>query len=153
MTEENIIKIQQLLQELLMAMDFEGQVELGNDEQDFVRFNILTSEAKFLIGRDGENLKAMQQIGRALVGKKIGEPVRFTIDVNNYQKSRLDLLRKTARNLAYEVVQQGLVRWLPPLSAYERRIVHIELADFAGVKTESEGEGEEKRVAIRPVNN
>ncbi len=144
-------QIKQIIEELLKVMDFEGEVELDNRESDFVRLNIVSPEAGFLIGRSGENLRALQQVVRALANKKLGEAVRFIIDVNDYQKSRLELLREMARDLAREAIEQKISKWLAPMNAYERRAIHLELADFSGIKTESEGEGEERRVVIRPT--
>lgn len=144
-------QIKQIIEELFKVMDFEGKVELDDTDSDFVRVNIVSPEAGFLIGRSGENLKALQQVARALANKKLGESVRFVIDINDYQKSRLELLREMARDLAKEVAEQKISRWLAPMNAYERRAVHLELADFVGIKTESEGEGEERRVVIKPA--
>lgn len=151
MINQNSLKIKQIIEELLKMMDFEGRVELDEADSNFLRVNIVSSEAGFLIGRSGENLKALQQVVRALANKKLGESVRFIIDINDYQKSRLDLLREMARDLAKEVAEQKISRWLAPMNAAERRAIHLELADFSGIKTESEGEGEERRVVIRPT--
>jgi spoIIIJ-associated protein len=146
-------KIKQIIEELLRVMDFEGEVELDEADQNFLRVNIASPEAGFLIGRSGENLKALQQVARALANKKLGEgeSVRFIIDVNDYQKSRLELLREMAKDLAREAIEQKTPKWLTPMNAAERRAVHLALADFSGIKTESEGEGEERRVMIRPT--
>ncbi|TSC53328.1 MAG: spoIIIJ-associated protein [Parcubacteria group bacterium LiPW_39] len=146
-------KIKQIIEELLKVMDFEGRAELDDTEADFVRVNIVSPEAGFLIGRSGENLKALQQISRALVNRTLGQPLRFIVDINDYQKSRLALLKEMARHLAQEVAEQKVARWLAPMNAYERRAIHLELADFSGIKTESEGEGEERRVVIKPTDN
>ncbi len=151
MANQNFLKIKQIIEELLKAMDFEGRIELDETDPNFLRINIVSPEARFLIGRDGENLRALQQIGRALAGKKLDREFSFVIDVNDYQKSQLDFLKETARNLGREVAEQKVVRWLAPMNAYERRIVHMELANFAGIKTESEGEGEARRVVIKPA--
>ncbi len=78
-------QIKQIIEELLKVMDFEGEVELDEADQSFLRVNIVSSEAGFLIGRSGENLKALQQVARALANKKLGESVRFVVDINDYQ--------------------------------------------------------------------
>lgn len=143
--------IKETAERLLAIMDFEGEVSLGNGDGDFLIINIASREAPCLIGQGGQNLEALQQIMRLLVGRRIIPPPRFMIDVNGYQKSRLELLKSLARGLAQEAVSQRESRWLAPMNAYERRLVHLTLADFVGVKTESEGEGAERRVVIKPI--
>jgi spoIIIJ-associated protein len=149
--EENLIKIKEILEELLKIMDFSGVVIFDDKEEDFLRINIESNEAGYLIGHNGENLRALQQISRALVSKKIEIPPRFIIDVNNYQKSRLSLLQEMAQNLAREVVARQSPQWLNPMNSYERRVIHLALKDIKGIKTESEGEGESRRVIIKPI--
>jgi len=95
----------------------------------------------------------LQQIIRAIVNKKIIDAPRLTIDVNGYQQERLEALKSAALSLAQEAAQQRVFRYLPPMNAYERRVVHTALADVPGVKTESEGEGENRRIVIRPTTD
>jgi len=148
--QKNLVKIKEIIQELLAVMDFSGTASLDEQQEDFLRINIESPEAGYLIGHDGENLKALQQISRALVSKRIEVPVRFVVDVNNYQKSRLDLLREIAQEMARQALEQQTPRWLSPMNSYERRVVHLALKEIDGIKTESEGEGEMRRVVIRP---
>ncbi len=146
----NQAEIKTIIEDLLRAMDFAGEVTLDNSDDNFLRINIQSVEAAYLIGRGGEHLKALQHICRAILHRKFEEPLQFIIDINDYQKNRLDLLKEMAASMAEEVVGQREPRWLAPMNAYERRIIHMALANFEGVKTESEGEGEERRVVIRP---
>jgi spoIIIJ-associated protein len=142
--------IKNILQQLLQVMDFEGDTFVDSSDAMFLRFNIQSSQAAYLIGRGGETLRGLQEIVRVISSKKCGEPARFIIDVNDYQKERLESIREAARSLAAEAAQ-GQTRWLPPMNAYERRVVHLALAGFEGIKTESEGEGDQRRVVIKPA--
>lgn len=151
MVNQNFLKIKQIIEELLKVMDFEGRIELDESDSNFARINIVSPEAKFLIGRNGENLRALQQVGRVLAENKLDQEFSFVIDVNDYQKSQLDFLKETARSLAREVAKRKIILRLAPMNAYERRIVHMELANFAGIKTESEGEDGARRIVIKPA--
>lgn len=150
MANESLLKIKETLEEMLSIMGFEGKVVLDEVSQDFLRVNIETPEAGFLIGKEGESLKALRQIVHTIISRRAQEPVRYIIDVNDYQKTRLQILKETAVRLANEVVQKGFSRSLSPMNSYERRAVHMELANIPGIKTESQGEGEERKIVILP---
>ncbi len=145
------LKIKTIVEQLLSAMDFSGEVSLKDQGGDFLIVNIQSADAAYLIGRSGENLGALQHIARAIVSKQLAETIRLIIDVNDYQTNRLESLKETALNLAKEVVERKQQHWLAPMNAYERRVVHLALAGLTGIKTESEGEGSERRVVIKPV--
>lgn len=144
-------KIKKTIENLLAVMDFSGNVEVAEQEGDFLKANIQSAEAAFLIGRSGENLLALQHLSRAIVNRGQEAPIHFIVDVNNYQKNRFELVKETAISTAADVARTGQPRWLVPMNAYERRIVHVFLAGVAGIKTESEGEGEERRIVIKPI--
>lgn len=149
--DEKSQKIKEITQQLLEAMDFEGRVFADDSDQDFLKVNIQSDDAAFLIGRGGENLMALQLILRAIVNRIFGETTRFVVDVNDYQNSRFELLKEISLGLAKEVIEKKEPRSLSPMNAYERRIVHMALAGMEGIKTESEGEGEQRRIVIKPA--
>lgn len=150
MEQEKSATIKEVIEGLIGAMGLDGRVTLIDEPGGGILANIESQEAGYLIGRNGDNLRALQQLARLLAGKKIIEGVRLTVDVNNYQQERLEMLKDSAKNLARQVAEYGVPRYLPPMNAYERRVIHMALIDIAGVKTESEGEGEERRVKIIP---
>jgi len=146
-----LLKIKEIIEELLRIMDFPGEVQIDSQSDGFWRVNIQSPEAAYLIGHNGDNLKALQQISRAIVSRRLGETANFVLDVNDYQSSRLERIKEMAADLAREVINHQQPRELAPMNAYERRIVHMALANLADVKTESTGEGETRRVVIRPT--
>jgi len=73
------------------------------------------------------------------------------IDINNYRKERERLIVELAKAAAKKAVSQKEMVKLPAMNAYERRLVHVELAIHPEVKTESEGEGRERCVVIKPI--
>ena len=137
-------------------LDFlEPKAEISVELKDGrLRLNAEVAEAGFLIGHDGENLKALQHVLGLMISKKIGEPLNsfnFVFDINNYQKEREDYLIALAKNTAYRVLETKKDIELNPMSATERKIVHLTIEKIEGVKSESLGEGEERRVVIKPV--
>ena len=110
-----------------------------------------------LIGKNGQNINALEHLVRVLSYKKasskgdIQEPVSFSLDVNNYRKLRSDYVIKMARETANKVSHTKRSEALLPMNSYERRLVHTELASFADIETESVGEEPRRRIVIKPA--
>jgi spoIIIJ-associated protein len=143
--------LKNLIEEIFSKMDFEAKIDVDDSQSGFVMVNIQSDEAGLLIGQGGENLLALQHICRLIANKKLGsEPLNFIVDVNNYKENRLALLKEMALTLARQVTSEGRPKILEPMPSYERRIIHLALKEFGGVKTESQGEGLLRRVVIKP---
>jgi len=124
------------------------QEELGITTS--VYFDIRGDDLGILIGRRGQTLTSLQYILRLIVGHqtKVWEPI--FIDVEGYKQRRYQGLQNLARNMAEQVEAKRTPFTLEPMSAYERRIVHLALAEHPSVTTESIGQGETRRVVIIP---
>lgn len=142
--------LKQTIEELLKAMGFEGEVILEEDEGESLRANIKTDEAPFLIGQAGANLFCLQQILARIMNKKVKEDLPFTLDVNNYRKHKIELLKELAQNTAEKVLVEGRSFFLQPMNAFERRIVHMTLANHQGLSTQSQGEEPNRRIIVTP---
>jgi len=151
---EDVIKetVQGLVEKMGIASEVEIKKTLQEETETMV-CNIKTEDSNFLIGQYGVNLQSLQHIARLLVRKKIEEieQVKFIIDVNSYRQEKNDSIEKMAKEMAEEAVREKREIVLRPMSAYERRIVHMELSKNPNIKTESIGEGENRKVVIRPV--
>lgn len=88
----------------------------------------------------------LNKITRLIAKKKGSEPV--VIDINNYRRERENLILELARAAARQAVATKSPIHLPAMNAYERRLVHAELSARPDVKTESIGEGKERKVII-----
>ena len=150
MAENNLTKIKESIEEILRIIGFEGDAIIDGQQESLIRINIKNDQARYLIGRNGENLMALQHLLRAMANRQLIMG-NLTIDINDYQRNRLEELKEVALSLADEVVRRQVSRSLAPMNAYERRIVHMALANFNGVETDSEGEREERRIVIKPA--
>ncbi|PIR06216.1 hypothetical protein COZ81_02035 [Candidatus Jorgensenbacteria bacterium CG_4_8_14_3_um_filter_38_10] len=84
-----------------------------------------------------------------LIIKKEGEPFNFSLDLNYYRKERERLIVELARAAAHKAMLTKQSVELPPMNAYERRLVHLEIATHPSLKTESLGQGKERHVVIK----
>ena len=107
-------------------------------------------DSGLLIGRRGQTLQALQFLVTLIVRKKLGEDVRVVLDVENYRQRREDSLRDMAAKVATRVAQTNRSITLEPMPPADRRIIHTSLAEHPGGRTESAGEGENRKVTIIP---
>ncbi|MGD0764838.1 MAG: RNA-binding cell elongation regulator Jag/EloR [Dehalococcoidia bacterium] len=103
-----------------------------------------------LIGRRGETLSSLQYIVNLMVGRRLKTRTAFGVDVAGYRRRREESLKSLAMQMAARVKSSGQIMTLEPMPPNERRIVHLALAQDASVITESIGEGENRKVVIRP---
>ncbi len=104
-----------------------------------------------LIGERGQTLIEIQHLLRILLRKKIDNKFLIELDVNDYKRKKEEALKEVARDIADEVSFYKKEKILPPMSSYERRIIHLSLKNREDVETESINEGRERRIVVKPV--
>ena len=104
-----------------------------------------------LIGKMGETLEAIQYILRLMASQKFGEFLPLTVDVDDYKSKKVSELTELAQAMAANVKISGYGQEMKPMGAYERRLVHVALENFEGIKADSVGEGDLRRIRIEPV--
>ena len=109
-------------------------------------------DSGLLIGRRGQTLQALQFLVNLIVRKQF-EGVRVVLDVENYRQRRELQLREMATTIAKRVAETSRSITLEPMPPADRRIIHTSLTDHPGVSTESTGEGEGRKVTIKPDRN
>ena len=115
---------------------------------DGPRLNMSGEEAELLVRHRGEPLKALQHIVDMAYGRSFDDDRRVFIDALAYRKGKDVELRQMAKLLAEKARQTGLDQQLGPLNPYERRLVHLAVAEVPGVTTESVGDAFSKTVHI-----
>ncbi len=148
--------IKETVEELVQKMGFPSKVEIQrtSGEQEGIEgivCNIQNEESSFLIGQYGVNLQSLQHIARVILRKKTDEKINFIVDVNSYRQEKSSAVEKLARETAAQVIREKRPIILRAMSSYERRIIHVELSKNSQVKTESIGEGEERKVIVKPA--
>jgi len=115
-----------------------------------ITFNIKGDDLGILIGRRGQTLTSLQYIVRLIVAHKMKSWEPIIIDVEGYRQRRDMSLRALAMRMAEQVADSRMPFTLEPMPAYERRIIHMALADHFDVTTQSVGIGESRKVVIMP---
>ncbi|OGM99634.1 MAG: hypothetical protein A3B91_03900 [Candidatus Yanofskybacteria bacterium RIFCSPHIGHO2_02_FULL_41_29] len=156
-TSTNEIKeqIAETMQKMVGFMNVDCSIEAREEIDDrnskSIVFSIYTPEnAKFLIGKNGQNLKSLEHVLRAMFVKRMTDVGNLIIDVNDYRKSRKMYVADLARQAVTRVRSTQKAEALLPMSAYERRIVHMELASCPDIATESIGEDPNRRIVVKP---
>jgi spoIIIJ-associated protein len=129
------------------AVELEHRILQGEDQLEIE----LWGEDQDILLRDrGRLLLAIQHLLPRAIRGLIGHSVVCRIDSDSFHEIREERLRDMAQRAADEVREGGRTKKLEPMSPDERRIVHLTLADYPGVETESQGTGLFKRVMVRP---
>ena len=155
-TPEMIAGGKEILETLIKHLDFEAEIRLSGEGSETVLNVAGTSpeaveELGSLIGRRGERLQAIQHLVNLMLSRKLGEWARVTVDIEEYRGRREAQLRALARKAGERVRETGRAVQLEPMTALERRWVHMELQGAPGIATESAGEEPERRVVVIPA--
>ncbi len=135
---------------LLLDLDAAYAVDVV-DRDDEILAEISGGDAGRLIGKGGRTLAALEFLANAVVNKGDADPIRVVIDVGGYKRRRDERLRQTALRAISRVRKSGDPVELEPMSAAERRIVHMAIAEEVDVVSESTGEGRARRVVVSPA--
>lgn len=122
--------------------------EAGMDDESEVA-SVLGGGTESLLGQDGKVLDALQFITRLIVSRATGEWTSLLVDVDGDRRRQIEELFALAQQSADLVENDGRAVSLPPMNAYERRVVHIALRDHPTVATQSIGDGDRRKVTVR----
>jgi len=129
------------------GIDLAAEIEEG---EDALRVRLGGTDRGFFLEEGGEVLRATEHLLMRMFARDVA-PRGLLVDCEGYREQRDEALRATALELAAAVTADGKARTSPALNAYERRIVHLALAEVKGVVTYSVGEGGDRRVTVAPA--
>lgn len=151
MLEKNELEeIKKIVEEFFEKTGIDLSLEFLPPKEKTIFINLKAKEPKILIGEKGETLSDIQHLLKAILKKKIKKEFYIDLDVNDYKKRKIKYLKELAKSLADEVALTKKEKILPPMPAYERRVIHLELASRKDVTTESIGKEPERKVVIKP---
>ena len=143
--------------DVLSTIEMDCTVDLmENNPEDpptDIRIEILGKDSELLIGKKGATLAALQFITNRVINRPGRRRRHIMIDANGYRARREGALSSMALRLGEQAVSEGKIITFEPMSAQDRRIVHLALAKYPGLVTKSEGKGANRRVQIIPVRD
>ena len=147
MTQDATRPIVAFLDKFIAALGITATVEV-EETSDGPRLNLTGEEAELLVRHRGEPLKALQHVVDNAFARALPDEQRVFVDALEYRKGKDVELRKMAVFLAEKAKQTGVDQQLGPLNPYERRLVHLAVAQVPGATTESIGDAFSKTVII-----
>ncbi len=139
------------LDNIFQALEIDVKTEFrSQNEGTEIYYQIQSKENALLIGRDGKTLDAIQTLLKTYLHNYTDEKLTVSLDIGQYKQNRKKQLEILATKLAKEVAFTRVEVRLDPMNSYERRIIHTKLAEWRDVYTESEGEGENRQIVIKP---
>ena len=155
MIEENEIKtikktIEEFFEKMTISVSNTDAEVYTNDESEAVKVNIILQEPQILIGQGGQTLFEMQRVLRMMLNKKLGKVFYLDLDINEYKSKKVEYLKNLAKDLADQVSLTKETKILFPMPSYERRILHKELGLRTDITSESQGEGLDRHIIIKP---
>ena len=140
---------------IVREMEMECTVHLRRAREgnsvDEINLEIAGRDAGRIIGKKGQVLSALQFVTHRVINRPGLDRRHVSVDAEGYKSRRDDSLASMARRLGKQAVEQGKIITFEPMNPRDRRVVHLALADFEGVITRSDGEGDDRRVQIIPV--
>ncbi len=149
--EKDLEKIKKEAERFFNKAGIEVDIKVKASSENVVDIDLDIDQPQILIGEKGQTLIDVQRLFKILLRKKIQKPFFINLDINDYKKKKIEYLKEMANSIADNVILTKKEKILEPMPAYERRIIHLELAERSGVVTTSIGQEPERRVVIKPT--
>lgn len=140
----------EFLKRTLGLMNISATIENVEEDEDAVRIELEGEDSGILIGRRGQTLSSLQYLLNIAMYREVASHKRVVLDVEGYRARQASELESLAGRIAAQAIERKESIALRPMTAYERRIVHMALQDNEEVETLSEGEDPDRRVLIVP---
>ncbi len=121
-------------------------------QDDIIRITINSDHNPILIGKNGRTLQALNELAKLAVNSKFKRRFRILLDVNDYKNAKYSRIIRNARIVAKQVQKSKVDVKLDPMTPDERRVVHNALSEFSHIKTESEGNGQDRAIVIKYID-
>jgi len=144
------LRAYEFIENLIKNMNIDASVEITSQDKEGVCISINGEHLGVLIGRRGDVLDSLQYLATLAANIEKSGFYRVTVDVQGYREKRAETLRGVARHMSEKVLKYKRSFALEPMNAYERRIIHSECQNIAGVTTRSIGEGADRKIVISP---
>jgi len=143
-------EVKETTKEFFEKTTFEVEIDFLPPKDLTLSIDLKTENPQILIGENGQTLVEIQHLLKSILKRKIKENFYIDLDINGYKKKKIEYLKELAKSAAEEVIFTKKEKILSAMPAYERRVIHLELASRTDITSESVGEEPERRIVIRP---
>ena len=152
--EDVVETAKEFLAGVLERMKLEAEIDVS-EQDDRVILDIRCEDVERIIGRRGQVVDALQHLVSKVAyrgrGGTKGKPI--IVDAGGYREKHIERLQSLAARMSEKALKDNASVELSPMTPHDRRIVHMALAEVAGVTTRSEGEGDDRHVIVVPVGD
>ena len=149
--EESIQYAKKYLEDLLSFFGLNTDVYATTEDHEVIELNVPSTHLNgFLIGQQGDTVRALQFMVSSALRSNGYEYSRVNVDIADYKKARADQIAVRTEEWIKKVQESGEQMELNPMNAADRRIVH-KVAGDAGLQTESVGEGRDRHIILKPT--
>lgn len=149
--EEAIQYAKKYLEDLLSFFGLNTDIYATTEDNEVIELSVPSTHLNgFLIGQRGDTMRALQFVVSNALKNQGFETTRVNVDVADYKKQRADRLAQQVEEWVEAVKDSGEPKHLKPMNAADRRVVH-KVASDSGLLTESEGEGRDRHVVLKPA--
>ena len=142
--------ITEYIENLSKLLNLDITSEILNNNESF-NITLVSDNNAILIGKEGKNLNAIQTILRQAIKTEAGINLKISVDVGNYKLKKMKNIEIEVRKIAEEMEKSHLDVSLDPMNSYERRLVHNIINEYSNLTTESFGEGKDRHVVIKYI--
>lgn len=151
MDKKEIKIIKDTAGELLKLLEVDGTFDiLENKEGESIDIILDTKDTGIVIGYHGDTMEGLQLVLSLCIARKLGRFVRVSLEVGDYKKNRTEWLKSLAEETKDRVLSENKEIIIPELKSWERRVVHLLLENDDKVMSESQGEGRDRVLVVKP---
>lgn len=148
--EESITFAKKYLEDLLSFFGLNIDVYATSEDGEVIELSVPSTHMNgFLIGNKGDTMRSLQYLTSMALKSGEYELTRANVDIADYKRQRARRLEDRAETWLQEVKDSDSEKHLPPMNSADRRTIH-KLAGEYGLKTESEGEGRDRHIVLKP---
>jgi len=142
--------IEEALKKIFSLIGIKPEYTVEKTDEDAYSVAVFGDNLNFLIGFRGQSLDALQTLIKLIVFRKTEKQIVLSIDINGYRNARVEKLQEMARGYIDKVRFFEKEMELPTMNPWERRQIHVFVSEYDDVTSESTGEGEGRRVVLKP---
>ena len=151
-SNELTTSVKKFVEDLINSSSLDLRASVNDDEDGSILVEFQGFDLPLLLGHSAELLDSMQYITRRVFADEVAEGAQIDFDASGYREARQHELELMAQKAAEKVRSSKVPFVFDPMNAQDRRIIHNSILDVDGVRTESEGDGQMRRVKILPAS-